>query len=266
MSRLIRSLFAVGAFAFWPAVSQATPVLFTGSGSNGGVTLNASANFAISGNTLTVTLRNTGDSTGTTLADVPANTLTGVFFDLPTGITLSPTSATITAGTLIQRGTCNPGPCTSTTTNLGGEFAYNTGNFTGHLGNSGISSSGYLNLNAGNFGGPNLDDPTAPNGINFGIIAPRTASNTFNPNGGLGSEPLIDGPVVFQMTINGGTLTESQISNVSFQYGTSITEPHFGGSSGGGSGAGQTVPEPGILLLVGPAVIALARRVRAHKR
>ena len=267
MQRLSLALCVFAAYLAAPSNAFAVPMLFTGSGTNGGVTLNASALFSVSGTTLTVTLRNTGDSTGTSTTDVPANQLTGVFFDLPTGITLAPTTATISANTIVQASTCNPGPCTAATTNVGGEFIYGTGNFSGHNGNSGISSSGYISGSSGNFGTTNLDDPSAPNGINFAIIAPRTAANPFNPNGGLSSEPLIDGAVVFTMAISGGTLLESQISNVSFQYGTSLYEPHFnGGGAGGGGGAGQSVPEPWTLLLAGPGLMLAARRLRRAAR
>ena len=90
----------------------------------------------------------------------------------------------------------------------------------------------------------------------------RRGPPTPNPNGGLSTEPLIDGAVVFKLAISGGTLLESQISNVSFQYGTALSEPHFYGSgSGGGGGTGQTVPEPFALLLVGPGLALAARRL-----
>jgi hypothetical protein len=264
MQRLSPALLLVfSGFLLAPSSAQAVPMLFTGSGTGAdGVTLSASALFSISGNTLTVTLTNTGDSSGTAGTDVPANQLTGVFFDLPTGITLTPTSATIAAGDLVQASSCDTGLCSSSTTNVGGEFIYGTGTFSGHDGNSGISSSGYISTGT-MFGPTDLDSPTAPNGINFAIIADQTATNHFNPNGGVGglsSEPLIEGSVVFTLTISGGTLLESQISNVSFQYGTAITESHFG--SGGGSGAGQTVPEPVTLLLLAPGLLAAARRMR----
>jgi hypothetical protein len=251
---------------FFPLAAHAGSVLFTGTGTNGGVTLNASAEFVISGSTLTVTLRNTGDSTGTSGTDSPAQTLSGVFFDLPTGITVTPVSA-ISPLAIVQASSCTDGPCGGTNVNVGGEFIYATGNYTsgGHLGDHGISSSGYISGDTGNFNGPNLDDPDAPNGINFGIIADITSSNKFKPNGGLSGRPLIEDTVVFTMTIAGGTLTTSQISNVSFQYGTGFGEPHFGGTSGGGGTLGGGVPEPAMLLLVAPAFFMAARRRRSAK-
>jgi hypothetical protein len=254
-------------------MAQASPVLFSGTGVNGGVTLNASARFAISGNTLTVTLRNAGDSSGTNIHDTPATTLTGVFFDLPSGITLTPLSATIAPNSLVNPGACSvANACSNATTNVGGEFIYGTsasnGPFTGHLGDHGISSSGYISGGAGNFGSPavNLDGPVAPNGINFGILPDITAANKFNPNGGLANVPLIEEQVVFTLTINGtvngGPLTEQSISNVSFQYGTAFSEAHF---TGGGN-SGQGLPEPAVLMLIAPAVVAAARRALNRER
>ena len=250
-------------------------VLYTGTGTgSNGVTLTASALFEISGNVLTITLTNTGDSTGATGTDLSANTLTGLFFDLPDGITLTPDSALIAPGDLFQADECSvkkgkttTNPCSSSTTNVGGEFVYQTGTWDGHTGaTSGISSSGYINADSGggNFDGPNLDDPDAPDGINFGMIA-STGTNAFNPNGGLADEPLIEGPVVFALTISCAQtpcqLLESQISNVSFQYGTSITEPSFGG----GSEPQTPLPEPATLLLLAPALgFGIRRHLRAR--
>ena len=226
--------------------------------------MNAAALFEVSGNTLTITLTNTGDTSGGT-ADKSANTLTGLFFDLPTGITLTPSTATVAAGDIIQADLCNPGPCDATTTNVGGEFAYATGTWTGHEGNVGISSSGYINgdSGSGNFIGPNLDDPSSPDGVNFGIVAPVTLSNPLVINGGnLANDPLIEGEVVFTMTISGGVLLESQISNVSFQYGTSISEPKFNSTNIVVVPDPSTIPEPAISLLLVPAAVWGLRRRR----
>ncbi len=266
MLRMSIAAAVVAATLAAPSAAHAGSILFSGSGTGtDGITLNASALFEISGSTLKVTLRNLGDTSGMS-KDKSANTLTGVFFDLPNGITLTPVSAKIAAGDLLQRTKCDIGPCTATTTNVGGEFTYKTGSWSGHTGaDRGISSSGYIDAYAGggNFNGPNLDAPNSPDGINFGIIAPITASNPLNPlTGNMKDNPLIEGEVVFSMSISGGTLLESQISNVSFQYGTDISEPKF---KAGPPPPPTSVPEPAALLLLGPAIAAVLRRRQRAK-
>jgi hypothetical protein len=253
-----------------PTAAHADPILFasfSGQGAGDGITLNAQAIFEISGTTLKITLRNTGDTSGSDF-DKSANTLTGVFFDLPTGITLTPVKAKITEGDLLQPEKCLPSPCSATLKNVGGEFVYQTGTWSGHLGNSGISSSGYINADngGGNFNGPNLDDPDAPDGINFGIVAPLSQSPFKPKSGNMADNPLIEGEVVFTMSIAGGTLLESQISNVSFQYGTSIGEPKFNSGPPDIELPPPGVPEPALLLLLAPAAAAGFRRRRAQAR
>lgn len=259
------ALFCVTVAAI-PSPANAGSILFEASGTGAnGVTLNASALFTISGDVLTIKLTNLGDTSGS-LSDLSANTLTGLFFDLPTDISLTPTSASIAPGDLVNGSACDVGPCTSTTTDVGGEFVYDTsaGGFNGfHKGDHGISSSGYIDGGSPNFNGPDLDSPTSPNGINFGIIAPIGYSNPFKPNGGLANDPLIEGEVVFTMAISGGTLLESQISNVSFQYGTDFKESKL--KAPPGRIVPETpIPEPVSLLLLAPALgLAVRRRMRA---
>lgn len=269
MHRITVSVVAVVCLLAAPSAARAGSILFEGSGWGDSVGLSAAALFEISGSTLKVTLRNTGDTSGNGW-DKSANTLTGVFFDLPSGITLSPTSARIAAGDLLQGNKCDIGPCTSSTTNVGGEFTYEGGSsWSGHNGNNGISSSGYIDAyqGGGNFNGPNLDSPDSPDGINFGIVAPITGSNPFNPKtGNMTANPLIEGEVVFTMAISGGSLLETQISNVSFQYGTSIGEPHFK-SKKTTVVTPPPIPEPSALLLLGPGLAAMAvARLRRRRK
>ena len=224
--------------------AKAVPITFTGSGTGvSGVALSASAAFTISGNTLTISLSNIAPNNSGT--DVPGNTLTGVFFDLTGNPTLTPTSATIAAGSLVQANKCDIGPCNGSTTNVGGEFRYDTGSFPVGA-DRGIASAGYIG-GAANFGGSNLDAPSngAVNGINFGIIS---LDSTFTPNGGLSGEPLIRNNVVFVLTGVSG-LSESDISHVSFQYGTATNEPNVPG--------GTPVPEPATLLLLGSGLMGM---------
>jgi hypothetical protein len=263
MRRLgIAVLTAICALVLSVPAEAETIGFFEGSGtytdSGDTVTLNASALFEVNGDILTITFSNTGDTSGS-LTDKPSTTLSGLFFDLPDGITLTPTSAT-SPNAIVQANLCDIGPCTGTNVDVGGEFAYATGTFGSHLGDSGISGNGYIGTSTGNFGGSDLDTPPSPDGMNFGIVAP-TSTNQFMPNGGLESEPLIDGTVVFTLTINGGSLTLGDISNVSFQYGTSLDQPSYPGGN-----SGLKIPEPATFLLLAPAIVAGALRRRARAK
>jgi len=64
-----------GAVALALSSAAHATVIFTDSGTAGGNAVTASASFAISGTTLTITLKNT--STGNSL-ETPTNTLTGL--------------------------------------------------------------------------------------------------------------------------------------------------------------------------------------------
>src|SRR5262245_11188854 len=108
-----------------PMAHSAT--LYTASSGN----LAASANFDLSGNTLTVTLTNTSASD----VLVPADVLTAVLFSVSGG-TLSPQSAALAAGSQVFFG-----PSGSPAGNVGGEWAYGTGGASPLGTNAGISSS-----------------------------------------------------------------------------------------------------------------------------
>jgi hypothetical protein len=218
------STYALGAAAcLGVAAAHAVPITFSGSSTGpGGVPVTATASFDIVGGNLQIVLTNTSPSN--TGQDVPGSTLTGLFFAIPGAPTLTPLSATVTSGSsIIQANNCNPGPCTGVT-NVGGEFGYQQTSFPGSA-NEGIASSGYLTTgipgNLGNFNGTNLDDPVSLDGINFGIVS--TAAG-FNPNGGLSSVPLIQNSVTFLLNSLPGNFSLSSISNVSFQYGTALSE------------------------------------------
>jgi len=243
--------------------ANAESILFTGTGAGAsGVTLNASAFFDISGNNLTIRLSNLGDSSGSA-QDSPTNQPTGLFFDLPNNLTLSPVSATIDAGALLQGSSCNPSPgCTSSTTNVGGEFRYNTGSYPNGA-DRGIASAGYIG-GSPNFNGANLDDPNAVAGPNFSIIAPISGQNPFNPNGGLSSVPVIEGSVEFAMTFSGGTLTAADLKNVSFQYGTNTSEPRTKANGVGGLSTNGSVPEPATAFLAITGIAVAMKRARAR--
>jgi hypothetical protein len=83
--------------------------------------------------------------------------------------------------------------------------------------------------------------------------------------------PLTHHDVIFQLTCS-VTCTNATFSNVTFQYGTSSTEPSFGGGTGTGQNTGtgtatgqNLVPEPTSLLLFGSGLAATAYRARRKK-
>lgn len=230
---------------------QAVTVTGSGAGFNG-ATLEAQATFDITGDILTISLKNIAtadEETGSPGQDTPTNTLTGLFFDFA-GSSLSKDTATITAGSLLQGNTCNIGTCDNTTTDVGGEFGFATSWTGGPSAGYGISSSGYIGGAGTLFGGANLDNPLAPDGINFGIIS---SLGIYNPNGGLAGDPVIQDTVTF--TLTGATgLNVADISNVSFQYGTSFEESNI-----------PAVPVPAAVWLFGSGLLGLvgvARRSR----
>ena len=202
---------------------------------------------------------------------MPGSTLTGIFWNFAINPSLTPESATIAAGSIVDAADCNAGSCTATTTDVAGEFGYAAGSFYGGTANNGIASSGYLTTglpgNIGNFNGgaagTNLDDPASLDGINFGIIS----NAAFNPNPGqLDSVPLVRDRVTFVLDGVSG-LSIADIAGVQFQYGTSFDETNIPGECQvdcGGGGGGGSVPEPATLLLFGIGLLALGITQRRY--
>jgi hypothetical protein len=254
---------AVAGMAFAAAPASAN-VIYTGTGSNGGNPLSATADFGLSGTTLTIKLSNT--STSNSVTETPTQTLSGLLFSVAGQSSgLSPFSAS--ANSIINSGACS-GACSGSNVNVGGEWGYQ---FTG--GWNVIGSAGYVTTglpgNLGNFGGVSLNPPPPGlGGIDFAILS----ASRDGLNGGLNGRPLVDSFVT--LTLTGFNLQLQDITNVLFQYGTSFTEPRTPGTcdpndpvcNGGGGGPPPPVPEPATLFLLGSALLGYGAVRRRQQR
>lgn len=197
------------------APSTAAPITFGATSGN----LAASATFEVVAGKLQVTLTNTSPSD----VMVPADVLTGVFFDVAgVGPTLTPVSAILGIGSNVFFGSTDPGSV------VGGEWAY-AASLSGAPNGAtrGISSSGLGLFGSGNFPGSNLQGPASVNGLQYGITS--AGDNTATGNTPVtGTNALIKNSVVFTLSGIGADFSPSAvIGNVSFQYGTALNEPNI---------------------------------------
>jgi hypothetical protein len=219
----------------------------------------ASAVFVNSGGQLVVTLTNTS----TADALVPTDLLTAIFCDVAGSPSLTTVSAVICA-------TCSilnpPALATDPGGSVGGEWAYLGGGANLFAGaNYGISSTGVGIFGAGDlFGGTNLSGPVDPDGPQYGITT--AGDDPATGNGGLDT-PIIQNQVVFTLDGFGSLDPAATISNLTFLYGTALTEPSFQATCVAGcltTTDVAAVPEPASLVLLGSGLIGAA--ARAPKR
>lgn len=197
----------------------------------------ASVEFHVDAGALVVTLTNT--STADTL--VPIDVLTGVYWSMTDGGTLTRDSAILNAGSVVIYDSMPLGG------DVGGEFCFKSG-LSHHGATYGISSAGLGIFGNGDlFGGPNLAGPTSPNGLQYGLVS--AGDNSATGNGGItGSDGLIKNSVVFRLGGFGAGFDINSIANIGFQYGTNVSEPY--------------VPTPGSLAALGLMGAASLRRRR----
>lgn len=205
-------------------------------------TRSAQATFDVVGSNLQVTLSNIS------MDDVlvPVDVLTGMFFDISgSAMSLTGVSAVVASGSTVAFGTTDPGNV------VGGEWAY-LGGLSGapHAASYGISSSGLGLFGPGDlFPGTNLQGPSSPDGLQYGITSMGDNLATGNTPV-TGTNALIKHSVVFTLGGVGSNFNLGRIGNVSFQYGTDLSEPNI------------TVPAPGAAGLLGLGAAGMLRRRR----
>ena len=190
--------------------------------------LEAEAVFEIVDGNLQITLTNTASMDVMNTSQL----LTGVFWDYDGTLSLVPLSAILADGSEVWLGTTNVTPSDAV---VGGEWAYRDGlptTITPGGTSYGIASSGFSVDDVDVFGPDDLfppsidlDYPPSPDGSNFGITSATDILAT--GNGGLENDPIIQNSVVFTLDILGVGFDLGKIENVWFQYGTSLTEPHY---------------------------------------
>lgn len=233
-----RNLIALAAVTAGLVGPASAGVVWTGSADSRA----ASADFSVVGSSLTITLSNTASVD----AMVPIDILTGVYFDISGGaIALSRVGVVLASGSSVIDGGTDP------ENSVGGEWAYK-GGLVGapHSAKYGVSSSGLGLFGSGElFPGSNLSGPASPNGLQYGITT--AGDNPATGNGGLLGTPIIKNSVVITLGNIGSGFDLARIGNVSFQYGTDLSEPNIPG-----------VPTPGALgfLAVAPLLTRSRRR------
>lgn len=245
LSRAIGSI--VASWLVLAAAAMGSPITFTGSSGNRA----ASVTFDMQGTSLLVHLANTSK------ADclVPSDVLTGFFFDIQGNLALKPLSALVSSGSTVYKNGKKVTSGIQAGPNVGGEWAYKIGltktprNDTEGISSTGLNIFGPPDL----FPGANLDGPTSPAGLNYGLLSAGDLLSTGNT--GLMKEYLIQNAVDFVLTGLPTKFDLGSISNIAFQYGTDLSEGYVSGSP-------TAVPEPTGLALIAMAAAPLLGRWR----
>lgn len=224
--------------------------------------LAASAEFALVGGKLQITLSNTYarryDATVGQI--VPSDILTGLFFDVAGTPTLTYDSAGLAPGSAFVNGSGDSDLRIPTSPGGGWGFRQSSSSLAPANGIAqhyvlGTAGWGILNGNPTN-GVGNLE---------YGLVNPGYQSG--DGNTGVNSNVLIKSSIVFVL---GGSLSgdlASMIQNVRFQYGTALNEPALLNSPPPTTAGEQripAVPEPTSIALAGFAGVGMA--VRAWRR
>jgi hypothetical protein len=217
--------------------------------------LAGTADFSLSGTTLTVVVTNTAKAATTDNGD----TLGGIFLNLTNTTTFAPSTLALTAGShvLVNGSTSMPGKHNTTvpvSQDITGQW-FEASDTKDHLHyNTLLSSVGY-NSGSKNY----FDGAKGDTGVNYGLIS---GSAQGNGNGFYGKEWISDS-VTMTLTV-ASTFTLANLGRtIIFQYGSNASQDlSFVGKL-------VTVPEPSSFAMAGTAgmaVLAVARRRRSKAR
>lgn len=258
----LRTLVVV--FAALPSSVSAEPVLFTGTGTNTydsqHHSLDASALFetyTVASTTylkITLTNTNTSDYDFDKSKTVPSDVLTGLLFDVVGNTSLTLDTAWVFAPNKILNPDTGAGNAEAPPTgSVIGGWQYKraaSGTLTGVTQHQGLGTAG-LDI----FKGSEVGD------VNYGIV--NAAYQDGEGNTGVSNGRVIRNAVVFTLTgISSLFNPKASISNVRFQYGTAITEPHLDGHDK----PIESTPEPNTLVLSSLALVGLVVWGRRRKR
>ena len=130
---------------------------------------------------------------------------------------------------------------------VSGEWAYGTGLSAPGGATQGIGSAGFNLFGAGGTPfdpGTNLDGPEAVNGLNYGMVS--AGDDAMTGNTPLMTNPLINHSVTFTLTFASIIDPSTDISNVFFQYGTTLDDLTT-----------TAVPEPSTIIVLCAGLLGL---------
>jgi hypothetical protein len=244
---------AVVAIAAISTVVHGQTFTARGPGDDPGETLAASATFSVSNLDLIVTLSNTSTYDPMVANDI----LTGIFFTIDGDPKLTPESAEVAPASSVVGRTMPPG----FTGDVGSQWAYRNDLVGAPNGtDEGISTASlrwfgprdlfpYEKIRGiGSFGG-----------VSFGLTTLNDLPG--NDRAGLRNQPVIQNSVVFTFAGLPEDFSVSDISHVTFQYGTDLRAPELDAMANG-------VPEPPTMALVVAGILGalVARKLAAETK
>jgi hypothetical protein len=235
--RIVAGVVAAFAVVTIGATARGQTVTATGPGDEPGEALSAIATFTVSNLELIVTVSNTG-----TFDPINANDiLTGVFFDLPGDLKLTPESVELASGSSVIDHRLPVG----FTGDVGSQWAYRNDLVGAPDGtDEGISSTSLKWFSAKDlFPGEKIKGFGSLGGISFGITT--LADLGGHNRGDLKNQALTQNSVVFTFSGLPEDFSISDISNVTFQYGTTFKAPELMGDA-----IANNVAEPPTIALV----------------